>query len=1027
MNTPKISVITPTYNVESLIEACLLNVAVQSYQNREHLIIDNESTDSTPDIVRNLAKEHPHIRLVSGKDEGIYDALNKGIDLSSGEWLYILGSDDSFYDNNVLEDLFAGKETGQYDIIYGNVKWGDENRIYDGEFSMHKFMEKNICQQAIFYSSALFSRFGKFQTRYRLLADWVFNMQWFCRDDVEKLYIDRIIATYNPYGLSSQADDNDFIKDRASLIERYFPVEYSLIFDRDTGINELNQQLSVKDTQIRQFLEAINCREKENEDLQARAEELENVIHSLEVSILDLQGTILDLEGTINGLENKIHKLTNSSSWRMTKPVRKLSKSIRKRTRKIKAVFRKNSTPYFNLDREAENRTCDISSLLETYRVREKSHLAPLKSTTEIILIIDDYRDDLHVTVKSILANTASPFTLHIIDDTCADDRLPGLIAEMQENNPSGPVTVTRNRKKNGIAGNLNRIVGSTASHMVLVHPGIEVPPGWLERLMAPLLQYDDVATATPFTNAETCCSFWEFAEDTSLLDQLGLETADRCFANIQPLDSYPDIPAGAGFCMAINRHLLDRTGMFDTKTFGCDPGAEIDWSLNASGKGYRNVLVPNLFVRNHSRDGYFPGREKPGPLSGHAQKIIRKHPGYLKALKEYTRNDPSWAARQLIFLKLLTSKSTSKKILFLDHNLGGGANLYRKKYIKDALEKGDNVLLLLYNYARKQYDLIVYHDGNRLSFHTRNLGHIRQFLHDHANLDSIILSETVSFPNISSLLDMLLDLKKDHSASLTTLIHDFFCVCPNFNLLNSDRVFCEVPDDILQCKLCLPRNDHDFRIFYRNPDIVFWRKKWPRILDTSSEIVCFSRSSKNILLKAYPAIPEDKIHIQPHTVDHLPKVAVTEEHGRSGTGDRITIGILGNISIPKGAAIVEKMIGMIEENDRNTTIVIIGQLHSSIKSRHLVITGKYHHDELPSLINKHEIDIFFIPSIWPETFSYTTEEIMQMNFPLAVFNLGAPAERTKQYSKGLIISSIEAETALTEINAYMEENRTGS
>lgn len=1013
MNAPKISVITPTYNAESLIEACLLNVAAQSYENREHLIIDNESTDSTPDIVRNLAKQHPHIRLISGKDKGIYDALNKGIGLSSGEWVYILGSDDTFYDNHVLEDIFAGQETGRYDIIYGNVIWGDENRIYDGEFSMHKFMEKNICQQAIFYSSTLFSRFEKFDTRYKMLADWVFNMQWFCRDDVQKLYIDHIIATYNPYGFSAQAEDSEFIKDRASLIERYFPEEYSIIF-------ELKQGLSSKDTQIRKLLEAINCREKENEHLQTRTEELENAIHSLE-------GSILDLEGTINGLENKIHKLVNSSSWRMTKPVRKLSKSIRKRTRKIKAVFRKNSEQYFTLSQEEENRTCDISSLHETYRISEKNSFSPLKSTTEITLIIDDYRDDLPVTVNSILANTSSPFTLHIIDDASTDERISGFIEQMQKNEPLHPITVTRNRKKTGIAGNLNRIANSTNNNMVLVHPGTEVPPGWLERLMAPLLQYDNVVTATPFTNAETFCGFREFAEDTSLLDQLSLKTADRCFAHIQPLDSYPDIPAGAGFCMAINRHLLDHTGMFDTKAFGCDPGAEIDWSLNASGKGYRNVLVPNLFIRSHSRDGYFPGCEKPGPLSGHAQKIVRKHPGYLKALKEYTRNDPSWAARQLIFLQLLTRSCTSKKILFLDHNLGGGANLYRKKYIKDTLERGDNVFLLLYNYARKQYDLILYHDGNRLPFHTRNLGHIKQFLHDHANLDSIILSETVSFPNISELLEIILDLKKAHDATLTTLIHDFFCVCPNFNLLNSDKKFCDVPDDILQCQVCLPQNDHDFRIFYRNPDIVFWRKKWPRILDKSSEIVCFSRSSKNILLKAYPAIPSDKIRIQPHTVDHLPKVTVTGQHPRSGKKDHITIGILGNINIPKGAAIVEKMIGMIEENGRNTTIAIIGQLHSSIKSRHLVVTGKYRHDELASLINKHEIDIFFIPSIWPETFSYTTEEIMQMNFPLAVFNIGAPAERTREYSKGLIISSIEAETALTEISRYVEENSSDS
>lgn len=1019
MNTPKISIITPTYNAENLIETCLLNVASQSYENREHLIIDNESTDSTPDIVRDLAKQHPHIRLISGKDKGIYDALNKGIGLSSGEWIYILGSDDAFYDNHVLEDVFAGQKTGRYDIIYGNVKWGKENRIYDGEFSMLKFMEKNICQQAIFYSSALFSKFGTFETHYKLLADWVFNMQWFCREDVKQLYIDRIIATYNPYGFSSQANDTEFLKNRASLIEQYFPEEYSIIFERDTTINELGHKLSVRNTQISQLLETIKCREEENELQQTRIENLEG-------NILDLKGTILDLGGTINDLENKIHKLLSSSSWRMTKPVRKLSKSIRKRTRKIKGVFKKNSEQYYILNRDEENRSCDISTLHETYRISENKSFLPLKNTTDIILSIDHYHNDLPVTIHSIVKNTSSPFHLHIIDDSSSDEQVLSFIEQFQKDNPSCFITFTRNRKQAGIARNLNRAVGSTNNHIVLVHPGIEVPSGWLERLMAPIMAFEDVATATPFTNADTLCSFREFTGDPSLPEWQGLEDTDICFGKIAPLDKYPGIPAGTGFCMAINRNFIDRIGMFDTKTFGSEPGAVIDWSFNAFRNGYRNVLVPNLFIQNHSQEDYFSGSEKQGLFSRHVQKIVRKHPGYLKAIKEYTENDPSREVRQLLLLLLLASEnSAAKKVLFLDHDLGGGANLFRKKYIKEALQREEKVFLLLYNYARKQYELIFYHHNHQLSFHTKNLEHIKLFLRTCANLDSIILSETVSFPNISALLEMILDLKKAHDTTLTTLIHDFFCICPNFHLLNNDMIFCDVPDDILKCQVCLPQNDSDFRIFYRNTDIVFWRKKWSRALDESSDIVCFSNSSKEILLKAYPALPADKIHVKPHKVDHLPEMAPAIQRRRPDKKEYVTIGILGNINVPKGAKIVEKMVEMIEAEKRNTKIVIIGRLHSPLKNRLLLVTGKYQHNELPRLIHKHQIDIFFTPSICPETFSYTTEEIIQMSLPLAVFNIGAPAERARHYSKGIIISRIDPEIALDEITSFVQNTFT--
>ena len=76
----------------------------------------------------------------------------------------------------------------------------------------------------------------------------------------------------------------------------------------------------------------------------------------------------------------------------------------------------------------------------------------------------------------------------------------------------------------------------------------------------------------------------------------------------------------------------------------------------------------------------------------------------------------------------------------------------------------------------------------------------------------------------------------------------------------------------------------------------------------------------------------------------------------------------------------------------------------------------------LPSLLIEHDIDILFIPSICPETFSYTAEEAMQMNMPVAVFDIGAPAERVRKYPKGLVISEIDAGVAINEITNYFSQ-----
>ena len=94
METPKVSVIIPTYNSEKTIEKALLSVLIQTYCNVECLVIDGSSKDKTIDIVQ---KFEDKIVFISEKDNGIYHAMNKGIELSSGEWLLFLGSDDGSF------------------------------------------------------------------------------------------------------------------------------------------------------------------------------------------------------------------------------------------------------------------------------------------------------------------------------------------------------------------------------------------------------------------------------------------------------------------------------------------------------------------------------------------------------------------------------------------------------------------------------------------------------------------------------------------------------------------------------------------------------------------------------------------------------------------------------------------------------------------------------------------------------------------------------------------------------------------
>lgn len=220
---PLISVITPTLNCESTVEACLTSVADQTYKRTEHLVIDGLSSDKTLRIIRNFQNHFAHVKLVSEQDCGIYDAMNKGIEMATGEWIYFLGSDDTLYTNNVFEELRPLLMQSIPEVIYGNVIFKNSGTKYDGKFNKCKLLKKNICHQSILIRKSVFDKLGKFDIRYKAFADWHFNMMWFNDSTIKHLYTKTIISCFCENGSSHNTSDINFCQDWDHNTELYFP------------------------------------------------------------------------------------------------------------------------------------------------------------------------------------------------------------------------------------------------------------------------------------------------------------------------------------------------------------------------------------------------------------------------------------------------------------------------------------------------------------------------------------------------------------------------------------------------------------------------------------------------------------------------------------------------------------------------------------------------------------------------------------------------------------------------------------
>jgi glycosyltransferase involved in cell wall biosynthesis len=187
-----------------MVEETIRSVLNQSFTDFEYWVIDGGSTDGTQDIV----KKYPDkIKLISEKDYGIYDAMNKGIANSKGDWLYFLNAGDTLYNKEVLKNIFATPIDTAIELIYGNIKTKNHPSGSDytigQEITLKDFYYRvGLCHQAAFSHRKAFNEIGNYNYfDYPVLAD----QEWFVRffkERRESKYENLIIANYETVGES---------------------------------------------------------------------------------------------------------------------------------------------------------------------------------------------------------------------------------------------------------------------------------------------------------------------------------------------------------------------------------------------------------------------------------------------------------------------------------------------------------------------------------------------------------------------------------------------------------------------------------------------------------------------------------------------------------------------------------------------------------------------------------------------------------------------------------------------------------
>jgi len=241
----KISLISISYNSESTISKTFQSVKNQSFNNYEYLLIDGGSKDGT----LNIAKEQDHIsKIVSEPDKGIYDALNKGIKISTGEIIGFLNSDDTFYDEDSLKHIVDAFDDDT-DCVFGDLIYTDKNenikRVWKGSaFKKGAFKKGWMPAHPTFYCKrSIYEKLGLYNDSFKIAGDFELMLRFLEKHNIRSKYIPKTLVNMKVGGAS-----NNGLKSKLDILKE----EFRAFNQNEIKVNKLSYILH-KAKKIKEF------------------------------------------------------------------------------------------------------------------------------------------------------------------------------------------------------------------------------------------------------------------------------------------------------------------------------------------------------------------------------------------------------------------------------------------------------------------------------------------------------------------------------------------------------------------------------------------------------------------------------------------------------------------------------------------------------------------------------------------------------------------------------------------------------
>lgn len=663
------------------------------------------------------------------------------------------------------------------------------------------------------------------------------------------------------------------------------------------------------------------------------------------------------------------------------------------------------------LDRRPIPGRCEIADL--PHRARDWRALAAMRSlqaarqaAVTIVIPVFNAADALADCLDSVLRWTSLPACdLLVVDDASTDPAVEAVLAAMR----SLPnVRVMRNATNLGFSGTVNAAIMTAGRRdVVLLNSDTRVTPRWLENLR--LAAHGDAAIASATAVSDNAGPFSLDLDWAALAGWEGAQLG-RLVAQASGL-LWPEIPTNHGFCTYLRRDAIDAVGLFDAAAFPRGYGEENDWSMRAGYAGWRHVLDDRTLVF-HRRAASF-GEERRA-LGKAAKRIVdERYPEYAGRVAGL-RSSPAFLTlkhrvRHAARLGDEAGRRPRPRILYVISSEIGGTPQTNADLMA-AIGAEFEPLLLKCDRRRMQLFAV---DGLRqtlLASHDLAIP-IEAPTHRAAEYDGVVTGwlvthaiDLVHVRHIAWHSLGLFDAARDLAIPILLSCHDYYMSCPTVKLIDDRQRFCGgactagdgycVP--MLWPRETVPKLKHAW--------VHNWRRMMAPALARCDAVVTTDPGLFEVMADLLPPAGRCPRHIVPHGRDFASFRSLARP---IEPGQRLRIGLPGNINVGKGAALVAE----IKRMDRSDLLEfhVFGKADALLDDTELVRHGSYEREDLGDLLAAADLHIGAVLSIWPETFCHTLTELWANGLPVLGIDLGAVGARLRETGAGWLVGEPDA------------------